>query len=178
MTAKQITLVGMLTGCALLLPVAQAARGDLVLKTIGNTDMLRPTSRCPEGVERVRLGVRVGTRTVMIGPTLLRLPLVVQTGTATLCVHKRSRREGAGVIAATAMGRLTLALADGTIQATANETQSSNGGATTSYSLHAAIRRGTGPYRGAAGVIVARGTVSPAPDGRQCRKLTFRIAFV
>jgi hypothetical protein len=177
MTVKLITLAGALTGCALLLPAAHATRGDLVLKTIGNTDMFRPTAHCPGGVARVRLGVRVGTRTVMIGPTLLRLPIIAQTGTATLCVHKQARRVTVGMTTATASGRLTLTLASGTIQAADTETQSSNGGRTTSYSSFAAITGGTGLYRHAAGVIVAHGTVSPAPDGRQCRKLTFKVTL-
>jgi hypothetical protein len=175
MTAKLITLAGALTGCAVLLPAAHAMQGDLVLRTFGNTDMLYPTSRCPGGVARVRLGVRVGTRTVMIGPTLLRLPVIVQTGTATFCGRKHGRRVTAGVTRTTASGRLTLALAAGTIQAAANETQSSKAGRTTSYSLLGTIRGGTGLYRRAAGVVVARGTVGPAPDGRQCRKVTFRV---
>jgi hypothetical protein len=177
MTVKPITLAGALAGCALLLPAAQAARGDLVLKTIGNTDMLRATSHCPGGIARVRLGVRVGTRTVMVGPTLLRLPILAQTGTATFCVHKRDRRVTAGMTKVTASGRLTITLAGGTIQAAANETQSSNGGTTTSYSALATITGGTGLYRHAAGDIVVRGTVSPAPDGRQCRKLTFKVTL-
>jgi hypothetical protein len=178
MTAKLASLAGALTGCALLLPAAHAARGDLVLKTIGNTDILRPTAHCAGGLWRVRVGVQAGTQTVLIGPDVVSVPVVVETGGATFCVHRRGQSSTGGEATATASGSLTLALAAGTIEAAANETQSPAGGGTRSYSSLATIKRGTGRYRGTAGVIVARGTVNPAPDGRQCRKLTFTVEFV
>ena len=175
MTAKLLTLAGALTGCALLVSPAHATRGDLVLKTTGNTDIFHPTSRCPGGIARVRVGVQVGTRTGLIGSDIFQLPVIVQTGSATFCVHRRGRRVTAGVARATASGRLTLALAGGTIEAAATEIQSAAAGKATTYSLLATIKRGTRLYRGASGVVVARGTVAPAPEGQECRKLTFTV---
>jgi hypothetical protein len=176
MTAKLIRIMGALTGCALLVPAAQAARGDVALKTMGNTQILPSTARCPGGVERVLVGVQVGTQMVLAGPEVVPIPVVVRRGTATFCVQRRMSRSRGGDRTATASGRLTLELAAGTIEAAATETQSSAGGKTR-YSSLATIKSGTGMYRGVSGAVIARGTVGPAPERQQCRKLTYTFEF-
>jgi hypothetical protein len=185
---RRATMYARLLACAALIGslvfAAAAARANdqpgsgSVLRTMGFTDIRPATQRCGAYVARVRLGRRVGTRTVVVGSDVVRAGVMVPRGTATLCVRKRVDHRRAGIRRTSASGTLTLRLRGGTIEAAFSERRTARGDGKAAYSSVATITRGTGRYRAATGTIRGRGTMSMLSSTRQCWHLAFTVELL